>query len=196
MPFSTELNRRHFLSAAAAATVFAHPAFAMNAAQAETLVGRLVGDINKVINSGKSESAMIRDFERIFAKYADVDAISRFALGADARGASKAQLSAYSKAFGTYMAKKYGRRFREFIGGEIKVQSSSKTKSFAEVKSLAFLRGQQPFEVTFRIADNGRFRDLLIEGNSLARLERTEIGALLDRRKGNLDQLTKDLKTL
>ncbi|MCF6444420.1 phospholipid-binding protein MlaC [Nereida sp. MMG025] len=197
MLFSTKYSRRSVLAmAAAAGFVAASPAMALSAAQAEELVGRLVGDINKVINSGKSEGAMIRDFERIFGKYADVDAIARFALGADARSASAGQLRAYSKAFASYMAKKYGRRFREFQGGQIEVQSASKSKSFTEVKSLAILKGQRPFDVTFRVADNGRFRDMLIEGNSLARLERTEIGALLDRRKGNLDQLIRDLPTL
>jgi phospholipid transport system substrate-binding protein len=37
---------------------------------------------------------------------------------------------------------------------------------------------------------------MLIEGISLARTEKTEIGALLDRRNGNLDQLTRDLSSL
>jgi len=53
------------------------PALAMTQARAKTLVDALVADINGVIASGKSESAMYVEFERIFARYADVPTIAR-----------------------------------------------------------------------------------------------------------------------
>ena len=43
-------------------------AFAFSADDATLLVGKLVGEINSVINSGKSEQAMIVSFEKIFVK--------------------------------------------------------------------------------------------------------------------------------
>jgi phospholipid transport system substrate-binding protein len=60
------------------------------------------------------------------------------------------------------------------------------------------LRGQPPFAVTFLVSDRSgqdKFFDLLIEGISLLKTERTEIGAMLDRRRGNIDQLTQDLRS-
>ena len=74
--------------------------------------GNAIGEVNSVINSGKSETAMYGDFERIFAKYADVSAIARSALGPAARTASAAQMSAFTKAYQGYISRKYGRRFR------------------------------------------------------------------------------------
>ncbi len=62
---------------------------------------------------------------------------------------------------------------------------------------IADLRGEPPFEVTFLVSDRSggnRFFDLLIEGISLLRTERTEIGAMLDRRGGDLDALVADLR--
>ncbi|MFT5364092.1 MAG: phospholipid transport system substrate-binding protein, partial [Dinoroseobacter sp.] len=41
-----------------------------------------------------------------------------------------------------------------------------------------------------------RFFDIRIEGASLARTEREEIGALLDQRRGDIDQLIAHLQTL
>jgi phospholipid transport system substrate-binding protein len=175
------------------------PALAFSAADARALVDRLVADINRVIGSGKSELAMIRDFEKLFIKYADVPIMARYALGVDGRRASKSQMRAFTKAFQTYISRKYGRRFREFIGGELEVKSTRKIKTGFEVKSTALLRGEAPFEVTFLVSDksgSGRFYNMFIEGVNMLLTERTEIGAMLDRRKGNIDQLIADLKKI
>jgi phospholipid transport system substrate-binding protein len=195
-------NRRHFLATAAVfsgLSLLPLPAIALTEAAARRLVDQLVGEINGVIASGKSESAMIRDFESIFVRYADVPIMARYALGPDARNASRAQLNAFTNAFQGYIARKYGRRFREFIGGSVEVQSTRKIKSGYEIRSVAKLRGEAPFDVTFLVSDRSgrdKFFNLFIEGVNLLLTERTEIGAMLDRRGGNIDQLTADLSGL
>lgn len=184
------------LSAGAAALAIPTSALALNTDQARILIDRLVGEINNVINSGKSESSMLRDFEKIFSRYADVPIIARSALGVTARSASSAQLRAFTNAFQGYVSRKYGKRFREFIGGRLEVQQARAVKSFYEVKTTAFLKGSSPFEVTFLVSDkSGRdlFFNLYIEGINMLATERTEIGAMLDRRKGNIDLVTQDL---
>lgn len=192
-------TRRHVLAGlGAGATALALPtsALALDTQQARVLIDRLVGEINSVINSGKSESSMLRDFETIFARYADVPIIARSALGVAARSASSAQLRSFTSAFQGYVSRKYGRRFREFIGGRLEVQEARAVKSFYEVKTTAFLRGSSPFEVIFLVSDkSGRdlFFNLYIEGINMLATERTEIGALLDRHRGNIDLVTQDL---
>ncbi len=61
------VSRRGFvttgLGAITAAGLLPFPAFALTEAAARGLVDKLVADINKVIAAGKSESAMIKDFE-------------------------------------------------------------------------------------------------------------------------------------
>jgi len=194
------MNRRAFIGAVSAATLTAvapSGAWALSDAQAKSLVDNVVRDINKVIGSGKSLSGMVKDFERIFIKYGDVPIIARSALGADARRASKSQLRAYTKAFQGYMSRKYGRRFEEFVGGRIEVKGARKVKSFHEVKAIAYLRGQSPFSVNFLVSDKSgkpRFFDMIIEGISLRLTEKEEIGEMLDKRKGDIDLLTKDLQ--
>lgn len=195
-----DLNRRHvvsLLAASAATTTLPAPAFALTEARAKALVDQVVADINRVIASGKSVNAMIRDFERIFSRYADVSIIARSTLGQDSRRASSGQMRAFTKTFQSYIARKYGKRFREFIGGRIEVKGVRKVKSWHEVKSLVYLKGSSPFNVLFLVSDrSGRdlFFDMVIEGVSLRLTERTEIGAILDRNKGNIDGLIADLK--
>jgi len=196
-----KLTRRSVLSglmAGVAGLALSGPAVALNTDQARQLIDRLVGEINRVINSGKPESAMYSEFERIFANYADVPIIARSALGVAARSASAAQMNAFTTAFRGYLSRKYGKRFREFIGGKLEVESARAVKSFYEVKTTAYLRGEAPFEVVFLVSDkSGRdlFFNMYIEGVNMLATERTEIGAMLDARRGNIDLLIQDLKT-
>ena len=202
MPSDMILSRRALMAGLAtvtALTALPQTAAALTADGAKTLVDKTVADINSIINSGKSESAMLKDFEKLFASYADVPAIARSVLGTAARSASKGQLSAYTKAFQGYISRKYGRRFREFIGGKIDVQEARAVKSYFEVISTAHLKGESPFEVRWHVSDkSGKslFFNIIIEGVNMLASERTEMGALLDQRGGDLDRLIADLATL
>ena len=186
-------TRRSFLTAGAA-LMMAGPALALTEGQAKSMVGNLVGEINKVIASGKSESAMYRDFERIFEKYADTRAIAAYAMGVDGRRASSAQKKAFTEAFTGYISRKYGKRFREFIGGRLEVQGVSRNRNFYDVATIAYLKGEAPFAVNFHVSDNNKFYNMYIEGVNMLLTERTEIGAMLDRRRGDIDAMIADLR--
>ncbi|WP_136636438.1 MlaC/ttg2D family ABC transporter substrate-binding protein [Pseudooceanicola onchidii] len=192
------LTRRGLLTSAAAMAIVAPlPALALTDASARRLVDGIVGDINRIIASGGSLASMISSFEKIFVKYADVSIIAQSVLGPDARSASPAQMRAYIAAFQGYVARKYGKRFQEFVGGRIEVQSTRQVKTWHEVITTAYLKGQSPFEVRFLVSDrSGRelFFDMVIEGISLRTSERAEIGAMLDRNRGSIDGLIADLK--
>ena len=193
------MHRRSFLTGltASAALVPAAPLWALNEAGASSLINSLVTDINKVIASGKAENAMFREFERIFKRYSDTSYIAAYALGVDARRASAAQKRNFSKTFQGYISRKYGKRFREFIGGSLEVKSVKRVKKWYEVNTTAFLQGQAPFEVTFLVSDrSGKdlFFNMYIEGVNLLLTERTEIGAILDSNKGDIDAMIAELK--
>ena len=188
-------SRRSVLAALGATLILPQAALAFSASQAEALIGKAVNDINAIINSGKSEAAMYVDFERILTRYADMPNIARSVLGPPARSASSAQLNAFTKAFQTYVARKYGSRFREFIGGKVEVNSTQQVNSVYDVRCTAILRGEPPFAISFIVHDKaGKFIDLQIEGISLLKSERAEIGAMLDKAGGNIDALTASLR--
>ncbi|MFZ1470090.1 MAG: ABC transporter substrate-binding protein [Paracoccaceae bacterium] len=198
MPSNALFTRRSFgLIFGASVASMALPALALNVDQARQLIDKAVADINRIINSGKSEQQMFPEFEKLFSRYADVPTIARSALGVAARSASNAQMKSFTKAFQIYISRKYGRRFREFIGGKIEVKDARPVKSYYEVISTAYLKGESPFEVRWHVSDKaGRnlFFNIIIEGVNMLASERTEIGAMLDKRKGNIDALIKDLQ--
>ncbi len=175
------------------------PVMAFTVDQARALIDRAIGEVNATINSGKPEAAMLNDFEGIFTRYADVPTIARSALGPAARTAAPAQLNAFTEAFRVYIARKYGRRFREFIGGQIEVTGAQPLKSYYEVLSVARLRGQSPFDLRWHVSDrSGKqlFFNIIIEGVNMLAAERTEIGSMLDRRRGDINALIADLKAI
>ncbi|WP_431301228.1 MlaC/ttg2D family ABC transporter substrate-binding protein [Tabrizicola sp. BL-A-41-H6] len=187
------------LLAIVAAAALPRTAAALTVDQAKELIDKAVGDVNRIINSGKSQNAMYPEFEKVFTRYADVPTIARSALGPAARSASKGQLSAFTKAYQGYLSRKYGRRFREFIGGKIEVNDARAIKSYYEVISTAYLQGEAPFDLRWHVSDkSGKnlFFNIIIEGVNMLASERTEIGALLDQRGGDLDRLINDLKAL
>ena len=196
----TQMSRRRFAAGFALGSValaLPLPAMALDVDEARDLINRAIGDINSVINSGKGQDAMLGDFERIFVKYADVPVIARSALGVAAKQASKAQMTSFTKAFQGYISRKYGRRFREFIGGKIEVTDAHPLKSYYEVVSVAHLKGESPFDLRWHVSDkSGKnlFFNIIIEGVNMLASERAEIGAMLDKRKGDLDGLIEDLK--
>ena len=197
---SLYLTRRAFGAGLAAGTgflAFALPVRALTVDQARSLIDKAISEVNATINSGKSEQQMYGDFERIFATYADVATIARSALGTASRTASAAQMATFTQAYQGYISRKYGRRFREFIGGKIEVTDAKPYKSYFEVISTATLQGEAPFDLRWWVGDkSGRqlFFNIIIEGVNMLASERTEVGAILDKNGGSIDKLIAALK--
>ena len=193
----TVINSRRFFIMASICSVF-KPRLVLASQQnaATEIVDQAVSDINQIINSGDTQAQMLRSFEKVFNAYADVPTIAKYALGRDARTASEVQLKAYIKAFSGYFANKYGKRFREFIGGKIEIKSVVKVKNYYSVNTIAHMPAYEPFEVNFLVSDRSGqplVFNLIIEGVNMLLAERQEIGALLDRNLGDIDALIADL---
>lgn len=197
---ATDLTRRRLLGGmigGAALAGFVRPAAALDTATARELVNHVVDDVNQIINSGESETQMFAGFEQVFQRYADVPIIARSALGVAARSATPAQMAAFTQAFQGYISRKYGRRFREFIGGKIQVTDAHPLSSFYEVVSTAQLRGEAPFDLRWWVSNkSGRdlFFNMIIDGVNMLATERTEIGAMLDQQHGDINALIKKLQ--
>jgi phospholipid transport system substrate-binding protein len=165
---------------------------ALTTGQANKLISSLVKDINTIINSQKPPTFMYLDFKSVLTKYADTKIMSQKVLGIDWRRATVRQRKDFQKAFEHYLSRKYGKRFREFLGGEIIVTKSRKVNSVFEVVSIVKLDEQAPFEVRWLVANKDgtpKMFNLFIEGINVSSSEKTEIGAMLDKRRGNIDAL-------
>lgn len=198
-----DMTRRGLLGTAAATLAMASlpmAARAMSTGQAEAMILKVTQEVQAIINSGKPEAAIIREFEKIFDRYTNVRAIAATVLGPPWRSASAAEQRAYVEAFRGYASRKYGKRFNEFKGASIKVTSS---RDFGAkgifVESIVTTSKWKPFPVEWHVVErNGKleFFDLSIEGVKLISSERTEIRALLAQSGGSVGKLAQLLSTL
>ena len=175
------------------------PSYSLEKVKAENLIRNISYEVNKVISSGIDEDTVIFELEHIFKKYADTDIMALTTLGATRRIASPSQLEEFKKAFQIYFLNKYARRFRELRDGKISIVSSRSVKSSVEVKTRIRLIDWAPFEVIWLVSDRSgevKIFNIIIDGINLLSSERTEIGVMLDNRKGNIDVLSSDLRSM
>ena len=192
-------SRRGFLGLIGAgfAVGLAAPAWALDTDEARALIQKSLDEVYAVINSGQPPARMYADFEAILARYADVDIIARSALGPAARQAGAAEFAAYKQAFQGYIGRKYGARFREFIGSKIEVTGAKPVKSFFVVTSVDQLNGRAPMQVEWHVSDksgSSKYFNIVIEGVNMLASERAEIGAMLAQNKGDVAALTAALQ--
>ena len=193
-------TRRLFSCALAVALLIqASPtAAAPTRADAEQLVLDASNEILAIIGDEDTEPVMFRRFHEMLETFADIPIIARSTLGVDWRAATPEQRDAYTSAFGSYLSRKYGKRFRELIGATIRIVRTRSVKSGVLVESTMTLEGKSPFAVDWQVSDkSGRNRifNLYIEGVSLLASERQEVRTMLDLAGGDIDRLIEDLKT-
>ena len=104
------------------------PAFALSEKNARKLVANVIREINTVLNSGKPVTQVAADLEQTLAKYADVPAIARGALGITWRSASATQRTKFAQEFQGYLARKYVRRFMNLADARFEYISSREIK--------------------------------------------------------------------
>lgn len=205
MATDPRLTRRHLLATGAALALLpALPAAAMTEAQARQVIDAVAAELTAIVNSGGSIDAMIRRFEQVFVNHADMQTIARSVLGPVARQVSASQISRFATVYRGYLARKYGRvLFSGYASGEISVTGISKSGTVYSVTSVARMRRRsgatERLNVVWQLSERSpenRFFNLIIDGVNLFVIEREEVPALLEQRRGNLDQLIADMPGL
>lgn len=161
--------------------------------RAAALVRGLSDELMAIINSGRSEAQILAVFEALLARYGDMPVVAASALGPSWRNASAAQKRAFVAAFQTYLARKYGRQFRDYRNARIDiVRARDAGRSGVLVETTAVRPGQPPIAVEWQVSERGgspRVVNLIIEGVSMLTNERVEVGAMLEAERGDLDRL-------
>lgn len=198
----THWTRRGVIVALGAAGLLAlagWPAQAAATDDATALVTKLAADLTRIVNSGKGEAALYGDFERLLVSYGDMPAVAASVLGPPWRSASPAQKQAFVGAFQSYLARKYGRQFRDWQNATIAVTGAKDGgKAGVLVSSKVRRPGQEDVAVDWQISARSgspKVVNLIIEGVSMLANERAEVAAMLEAQKGSLEGLTAALKS-
>ncbi|RED11942.1 MlaC/ttg2D family ABC transporter substrate-binding protein [Pontivivens insulae] len=172
-------------------------ATALTTTEAEALTRSIVEEVQTEVVAAAGDPEV---FLNLMDRYADMDAISRYVLGAPWRGASEAQRAAFQTAFSEYVAGKYGSQFEDYEGSSIDVLNARDLgRRGIVVETRVNVPSGPPVRVEWQFSDRSgedRLVDIVAEGVSLLASERAAVGRWLDQRGGDIDDLIVDLPAL
>ena len=188
------ISRRVLLSSVSGVVAMASlPAFALSTNNGQAFVEKAVGDLEGIMNSGKSGGALQSAVGGFFRKYADVPTIARAVLGAPWRGMDGGQRNAYVAAFEGYAVRKYSSSFKSFSGGKAQIVNVRDGGKAGVLVDVDFVKaGQSPSKLQVQVSDGGgsaKILDMKVEGVSMIGTEREQVRSLLAQNGGDVNKL-------
>ena len=170
-------------------------AYALTENQAKEYIQKVSGALELILNETREKEVIYKDFENLFSTYGDVPIITRYLIGPPSREMSKSQMKKAELEIRRYLAVKYGKQFEKYIGAQISIRNLSSKKNSATVETN-FVSPNQNFIVSWVVSDKSgeiKLVDIIIEGVSMLRIEREEIGARLEKARFDVNILLEEL---
>jgi phospholipid transport system substrate-binding protein len=162
-----------------------------------------ISDLGKraigVLTSAKSQAERESQFHALFDEGFDVPRIARFVLGPYWRTATDAQREQFPKLFEDYIVHVYAVRFGGYSGEQLKVTGSRPEGDNATLVTSLIIADSNspPIKADWRVAKTSRgfnVVDVIIEGVSMAVVEREEFSSVIQRGGGQVEALLKELR--
>ena len=193
-------SRRIFLGLVAAASLGlgASTAQALTEDQARAHVASTIEQLTTLLETSGTSASRAPELRRIMEERANMPLIAKFSAGRGWREMDENQQSRFTDAFAKFVSETYSRRFDEFSGNpEIKIgKTIDAGRKGILVETLMSQSSGRPIVVEWLVSDRGgrvEIIDMVVEGISMAATQREEIGAMLDKRSGDVDALIADL---
>jgi phospholipid transport system substrate-binding protein len=172
------------------------------ASPAETFIADSVQKGMSILNnSASSKDQKKAEFQNFLLGLTDIQAIGRYTLGQYRRSASPEDLTTFDAAFKEYAMSVYQSYFAKYSGQTLKVTgSTSLGANETMVKTVTVdpkKPGAKPFEVNFRVQNNGGREivvDFSVEGVWIRELERNDFTSYLGQKNGDVKALSAMLK--
>jgi phospholipid transport system substrate-binding protein len=194
------LTRRDVLGGAlalAGAGMGAARAEALSGEEAKRHVRSAVDAVMEIVQSEGGTADKAARLREVLQDHAAMPQIARFAAGITWREMSESQQERFTDAFLTYVSVVYARRFQDYSGETVTVNGVTDAgRRGLLVESTVSQPEGQPVKVDWLVSDRpGRtvIADIVIEGVSMLVSQREEIGAMLEKRGGDVDKLISDL---
>ncbi len=187
-------TRRAILAGLSASAVLPFPAFALTTTAAQTYVQNVIDVFFATLKSGATDARILREFEREFIMYADINIIARSVLGPAYRSLSTRQQRDFNTAYGGYVARKYGRQMLSYANAEIHISRVRDAGNKGILVSTQVRKpGQSPIALDWQVSDRSgetKLINMIVEGVSMLTSEREEVRNMLAAQGGNVPALT------
>ena len=154
----------------------------------------------KTLSGNLNKDERIEKLKEIAKDTVDINGIGFYTLGAYRKTINDSQIKQYQILFEQYFLKTFSSRLAEYSNPEIEVVSKKKlNENYTIVNSILVGTDQkQKVEIDWRIYTKNpnapMIRDLIIEGLSMARLQKEEFSSIIESNDGDINALFSTLK--
>ena len=154
----------------------------------------------KTLSGNLNKDERIEKLKEIAKDTVDINGIGFYTLGAYRKTINDSQIKQYQILFEQYFLKTFSSRLAEYSNPEIEVISKKKlNENYTIVNSiLVGTEQRQQVKIDWRVYTKNpnapMVRDLIIEGLSMARLQKEEFSSIIESNDGDINALFSTLK--
>ena len=157
-------------------------------------------EATEALNKRLSKEEKMEKLKIIAKKSVDIKGIGNYSLGTHRKTISDQQKDEYFDIFEQYFLKSFASRLAEYTDPKIRVDSQKKLNDkYTMVSSTLLATSEKPeIKIDWRVVtknpDNPLIIDVIIEGVSLAKVQREEFNSIIQSNDGNINALFKTLR--
>jgi len=177
--------------------LYSSKAYAM---EPDIFVQSTVNRAAETLSGNLTKEERIEKLKVIASDTVDINGIGFYTLGAYKKTITDAQIEQYQILFEQYFLKSFSSRLAEYSNPEIEVTSKKKlNENYTMVNSILAGTDKRPeVKIDWRIytknPNTPLIRDLIIEGLSMARLQKEEFSSIIESNDGDINALFATLK--
>ena len=166
----------------------------------EKFVQTVVDEASLVLAKAFTREQKIEKLKSIAEKTVDIRGIGYYSLGAHRNNLSDDQKNKYLDVFEKYFLKSFASRLAEYTDPKIRVTSQKKlNEKYTMVSSVLLATEEKPeVKIDWRIVtknpDKPLIIDVIIEGVSLAKVQKEEFNSIIQSNNGDINALLTSLK--
>ena len=163
-------------------------------------VQETVNSASEALNKRLSKEEKMEKLKIIAKRTVDIKGIGNYSLGTYRKTISDQKKDEYFDIFEQYFLKSFASRLAEYTDPKIRVDSQKKlNKKYTMVSSVLISTAKRPeVKINWRVVtknpDNPLIIDVIIEGVSLAKVQREEFNSIIQNNDNDIDALLKNLK--
>ena len=171
-----------------------------NAKSPSSLITEIVNEASAILSSQDPVEAKIIKLNSLAEIAVDINGISNYALGKHRKKLSEEQKIKYKKLFKSYFLKQFSSRLVDYTDPKITVVSENKiNEKYTIVNTVLEATKKNPkINIDWRIytknPERPLIRDLIVEGLSLARVQKEEFNSVIQNNDGDINFLFKTLE--
>ena len=155
---------------------------------------------SEALNKRQSKEEKMEILKTIAKETVDIRGIGFYSLGKHRKNMSDQKKEEYLEIFSKYFLKTFSSRLAEYTDPRIRVDSQKKlSDKYTMVSSTLLATDDKPeIKIDWRVVtkdpDNPLIIDVIIEGVSLAKVQKEEFNSIIQSNDGDINALLKNLK--